>query len=69
MLMIAVVFIVDTLTIEMLLGFSDHILLNICQNLVFKAVYFSLFSPFQHEQPLIVLRSEFPLPLGETSIS
>lgn len=59
MVIIVVVIIIDTITTEVVLGFSDHILLNM-SDLGFKALFFSLFSPLQCEELSHLPRSKFP---------
>lgn len=47
----AVTTVTPTITTEiLLLGFSGHVVLRVFQNLRFKAIYFSFFSPFQCDQ-------------------
>lgn len=58
-MVVIVVLIIDAITTEVALGFSDHILLNM-SDLVSKAPFFSLFSPFQCEQLSHLPRSKFP---------
>lgn len=63
-----VLIIVDTITSDtLLLGFSDHVLLNLCQNLGFEESFFLSLVPFNVNNFLRSVFFKLNLPLGETS--